>query len=89
MEFEFDPNKSVLNQEKHGIDFVEAQLLWQDLLQLELPARTKSEARYALIAKLQGKIWTAIFTRRNQYICLISVRRARKIEEAAYYDNQN
>ena len=27
VEFEFDPTKSVVNQEKHGIDFVRAQEL--------------------------------------------------------------
>jgi hypothetical protein len=29
VEFEFDPGKSAANREKHGIDFVEAQVLWQ------------------------------------------------------------
>jgi uncharacterized DUF497 family protein len=30
MEFEFDPLKSKANQAKHGIDFVDAQALWND-----------------------------------------------------------
>ena len=30
MEFEFDPEKSASNKDKHGIDFIEAQALWQD-----------------------------------------------------------
>jgi uncharacterized DUF497 family protein len=29
-EFEFDPVKSLSNKDKHGIDFVEAQELWND-----------------------------------------------------------
>ena len=29
MLFEFDPHKSASNKIKHGIDFVEAQALWQ------------------------------------------------------------
>ncbi|OQY29431.1 MAG: hypothetical protein B6I38_08235 [Anaerolineaceae bacterium 4572_5.1] len=28
--FEFDPNKSKSNLEKHGIDFIRAQKLWDD-----------------------------------------------------------
>lgn len=28
--FEFDPDKSAANKAKHGIDFVEAQALWDD-----------------------------------------------------------
>jgi uncharacterized DUF497 family protein len=31
MEFEFDQNKSDSNKHKHGIDFYEAQKLWDDL----------------------------------------------------------
>ena len=30
MEFEFDPEKSLANKLKHGIDFDEAQELWRD-----------------------------------------------------------
>ena len=30
MKFEYDDNKSKINKEKHDIDFVEAQNLWQN-----------------------------------------------------------
>ena len=30
MDFEFDERKSIANKRKHGIDFVEAQSLWDD-----------------------------------------------------------
>jgi len=30
-EFEFDERKSTLNKAKHGIDFVEAQAIWDDV----------------------------------------------------------
>ena len=38
MEFEFDPVKSASNYEKHGVDFVQAQELWQDPMRIEVPA---------------------------------------------------
>jgi uncharacterized DUF497 family protein len=44
--FEFDEQKSGLNRSKHGIDFVDAQLLWLDPNLLEIPARTGDEPRY-------------------------------------------
>jgi len=37
-EFEFDPNKSQANKNKHGLDFVEAQVLWLDSQKVEIPA---------------------------------------------------
>ena len=35
MRFEFDPAKSDANKVKHGIDFVEAQGIWNDANRLE------------------------------------------------------
>lgn len=85
MEFEFDPMKSTMNLAKHGIDFVEAQSLWEDEDRLEIPARTEDEPRSVLIAMLGQKLWSAFFTYRSGRIRLISVRRARQ-EERRLYD---
>jgi len=59
VEFEFDPKKSRANKEKHGIDFVEAQLLWLDAMLLEIPARTSDEPRYVIIGRIGEKHWSA------------------------------
>lgn len=82
--FEFDTNKSAVNKDKHGIDFVEAQKLWSDSRLLEFPANTTSEPRFIAIGVLSGKHWTAVFTPRGNNIRLISVRRSRKNEISAY-----
>ncbi len=84
MTFEFDKQKSKRNKEKHGIDFVEAQRIWEDPEFVMIPARTIGESRYLLIGKYNNRIWSAIFTLRNQKIRLISVRRSRKNEEEIY-----
>ena len=52
MDFEFDPDKSATNLKKHGIDFLEAQALWEDADRLLVPARTQGEARYMLVGKM-------------------------------------
>jgi len=84
MKFEYDENKSRINKEKHGIDFVEAQKLWQDDA-LVVPANTVGdEVRYALISRLQSKCYVAIFTIRGNSYRIISVRRCRKNEEMHY-----
>jgi len=41
MEFEFDVQKSESNKKKHGIDFNEAQALWDDPEVIEIPVRTR------------------------------------------------
>jgi len=83
-EFEFDEEKSTLNKAKHGIDFVEAQAIWDDVDRLEIPARSLDEPRHQVIGRIREKIWSAFITYRNEKIRIISVRRARADEEARY-----
>ena len=84
--FEFDSQKSQSNLKKHGIDFVEAQLLWLDPYLLEIPAKTVDEPRYLMIGKILDKHWSAVVTYRDESIRIISVRRAR-IEEVKIYES--
>ena len=86
MEFEFDPVKSAANQEKHGIDFVRTQELWQDSMRVEVPARTVDEPRWLMIGQIDGKHWSAVVTYREERIRIISVRRSRD-EEVAIYES--
>ena len=82
--FEFDPNKSAVNQQKHDINFVAAQELWDDPNLLELQARSTDEPRSLVIGQIQGKMWSAIITYRQDAIRIISVRRSRKSEVSLY-----
>ena len=84
--FEFDAAKSESNRAKHGIDFVEAQGLWNDPMLLEIPAKTEDEPRYLVVGSIEGKHWSAVMTYRGANIRLISVRRART-EEVALYES--
>ncbi len=84
MAFEFDPQKSLLNFEKHGIDFIDAQLLWNDSRLLSLEAKDVDEPRTLYIGKIASKHWSEITTIRKNNIRIISVRRARKNEIELY-----
>lgn len=87
MDFEYDPPKSKANREKHGIDFEEAQELWDDPDAIRFPARSDDEERFALLGIVREKVWVAFYTRRAGRIRLISVRRAR-IEERKLYEGK-
>ncbi len=84
MEFEFDDEKSRSNRAKHGIDFVEAQALWNDALLVEVPARTEDEPRLLVIGTIGGRTWSAVVTYRGENVRIISVRRSRPEEVAIY-----
>lgn len=86
MFFEFDAAKSAVNKDKHGIDFEQAQALWEGThIQTKIDASI--EERFLVTGMIEDKHWSAIITYRGQKIRIISVRRARK-EERMYYENQ-
>ena len=84
--FEFDAAKSQSNHSKHGIDFVEAQLLWLDSDLLEIPAKTIDEPRFLMIGRIGDQHWSAVVTHRGENIRVISVRRSR-VEEIELYES--
>jgi len=84
VKFGWNENKSSKNKIKHGIDFDTARHLWNDPNRVEIHAPYPLEDRGIMIAKINEKLWTAIFTMRGDVIRIISVRRARKQEEKLY-----
>jgi hypothetical protein len=84
MEFEFDKRKSEMNKIKHGIDFIEAQNIWNDPDRIEIPAKTIDEQRFLIIGKISDKHWSGIITYRSERVRIISVRRSRKEEIDIY-----
>jgi uncharacterized DUF497 family protein len=88
MNYEFDPKKSQSNKLKHGIDFEEAQILWDDPKRVLFVARFDDEERFGVIALRGTKLWCAIYTERHDAIRIISVRRARQYEEETYYNSK-
>ena len=84
MGFEFDQRKSRTNKEKHGIDFIEAQVLWDDSDRVEIPSKTVDEPRFMVIGRIAGKHWSTIITYRGETVRIISVRRARPEEIDVY-----
>ena len=86
MDFYYDPEKSESNKRKHGIDFIEAQALWDDPDLIEVPARATDEPRFLIVGKIGGSHWSGIITYRGDNIRIISVRRSRP-EEAEIYES--
>ena len=84
MDYEFDPKKSQGNKLKHGIDFFEAQALWEDPDFIEIPVKTSDEPRYLVIGMIAGKHWTGVITYRGETVRIISMRRSRKEEVEIY-----
>jgi uncharacterized protein len=84
MDFEFDPEKSDRNRQKHGIDFYEAQALWDDPDLIEIPAKTSDEPRLLIVGAIAGKHWSGVIAYRGDAVGIISIRRSRKEEIDIY-----
>jgi uncharacterized DUF497 family protein len=74
--FEYDPEKSQKNKERHGIDFDEAQELWK-VPHTIFPAKASfGEVRYFILGQLFGRVYMAIFTYRGLLTRIISCHKA-------------
>ncbi len=83
MEFEYDPKKSEANQQKHGISFEEAKVLWS-VPGITLMAKNQDEVRFMRTGLIQERCFSCFFTMRDLKIRLISVRRSREKEIMDY-----
>ena len=78
--------KSRSNKTKHGIDFVEAQALWNDEDLIEVPVRKTDESRFLVVGRIGETHGSGVITYREHRIQIISVRRSRQ-EEIALYES--
>ncbi|RDB59455.1 toxin [Gordonibacter sp. 28C] len=88
MLFEYDPEKSARNLDKHGIDFEDAQALWLDRDRVEFRLEHTGEQRYGVLARWAGICWLAVVVHRGERVRIVSTRRATR-KEAALYDQTN
>lgn len=89
MKFSWDPNKSLSNHRKHGLDFDEAKAVFRDKNAIvDKGSTVEGEERWISIGKtLKLFIVAVVFTIRDTTIRIISARQARKSEIKAYLTN--
>lgn len=84
--FEWDDKKDIINQDKHGVSFLEAQeaffdnknVIWTDA------SHSENEQRYFCVGNVGGRILTVRFTYRGEKIRIFGAaywREGRKIYE--------
>ncbi len=66
--------------EKHGIDFDAIQAIWQDVMRVEIPARTTDEPRWLVVGQIGGKHWSVVVTYRGQRVRIIKLWIAERLE---------
>ncbi|MET4607887.1 uncharacterized DUF497 family protein [Bradyrhizobium sp. JR4.1] len=81
--FEWDEEKNRTNPIKHGISFDDASQVFYERVVIKRSNRNDEE-RWIAIGKLDDRLLTVIFTRRDKAIRIISARRPRPDEKRAY-----
>jgi uncharacterized protein len=86
VEFDWDEDKRQLNLKKHGLDFRDAYLVFEEETYTEIDERFNyEEKRYYTIGLLKGTTVVIAHTETLDVIRIISLRRAKKHEEELYF----
>ena len=86
MEFEWDEAKRETNLCSHGIDFFDAETVFDGhTVTLEDTRRAYGERRFVTFGLLEGTVIAIVHTEREDVIRIISMRKASKHEERSYF----
>jgi uncharacterized protein len=89
MRFEWDAHKRRLNLEKHGLDFEDAaRIFTEDAFVVEDAREDYGESRFLLLGLLYSQVVVMVFTKRDDVIRIISMRKATKREQQEYVKNR-
>ena len=89
MKFEWDKNKNQSNIEKHGIDFNDADEIFEKPIAIQEDKRKNyGEKRWVALGLLRKYIVVVIYTLRIKIVRLISIRLANKKEKNLYYEKE-
>lgn len=85
MLFEWDPEKNCLNVKNHGIDFCNVGIIFNGpKIIFEDIRKNYGETRWILFGMLDDIIVNVVYTVRNDWIRIISARRANQRERNKY-----
>ncbi len=86
MNFEWDEKKRKLNISNHGIDFTNAPMIFESYtLTIKDDRFDYGEDRYVTFGILEGRVVAVVHTETKDSIRIISIRKATKYEEKAYF----
>jgi uncharacterized DUF497 family protein len=89
MTFEWDDKKRRMNLKKHNVDFEDApRVFTEDAYVVEDTREDYGEQRFLLMGFLYSRVVVIAFTRRDDAIRIISMRKATKREQQHYVKNR-
>ena len=87
MKFIWDANKNSANIEKHGFDFSDAESVYENPhFIFEDTRQDYGEKRFTVIGWIKSRLVVLIYTKRNEYHRIISLRKANEREKKRFED---
>lgn len=87
VKLEWDIQKSINNFQKHGLSFEDAvHVLQGRTITFEDSRQNYGETRYITLGELEGRVVILVHTTRNDYVRIISMRKANEREKKIYYE---
>ena len=86
MKFEWDEEKRLINLRKHGFDFADAELIFQNEVYTDVDDRFDyGEIRFLTLGLLFGRVVAVSHTETGDLIRVISIRKANKYDQEKYF----
>ena len=84
MDYEWDEEKRQSNLRKHGLDFMDADLVFEAPIKVTVAAAHADDDRRADLAEVNGRVLMLVYTLRQQTVRCISLRVASRRERKLY-----
>jgi uncharacterized DUF497 family protein len=85
VEFEWDPKKAEASRRKHGVEFLDAVVVFEDDQAITLLDEHPTEVRYVTFGMdAEGRVLAVCYTVRGDVIRIISARKATARERVQY-----
>jgi uncharacterized protein len=86
MKFEWNENKNLINCEKHGLNFEDAELIFTTKTVIFKDDRKDyGEERFIMLGDLKNRVVVVVYTQRDLVIRIISMRKANEREKKIYF----
>jgi uncharacterized protein len=80
--YEWDEDKNKRNIEKHGIDFADAEEIWNDPPTERSRRTVEAEERITALGRFRDREIVIVYTERGENVRIISIRPANRKERA-------
>ena len=84
MDFEWSAAKRIAVLEARGLDFIDAELLFDGRPLYTVASPRSAEERWLSLGELNGRLVAVVWARRGDSIRIITMRRARNEEKKRY-----